>query len=313
MKERARFLATLFVEAADRWDRVEGSRLGAAFSFYALFSVFPLILLFLTIIGFVIGDDSHARASLMSAVATDASVRQVVDSTLAAMQSSRSARGMSLIIALGTLAFSASGAFVELDVALNRIWEMPPRQGPGVWGTIRAWVHDRLAGVTIVLGIAASLLASLVGSTVLGAVAERAGSRLTPALLQTAELAMSIALLSAVFTAAFHFVPRSRPPWRDVVGGAVLTTVLLTVLKAVFASYLAHLTTYSAYGVVGGVLALGTWIFLSSQVIIFGASLTRVHCEKTGCPAATRAAPPLPTAPAAPPLGSSRTGAAPTT
>jgi uncharacterized BrkB/YihY/UPF0761 family membrane protein len=73
-----------------------------------------------------------------------------------------------------------------------------------------------------------------------------------------------------------------------VIGGAVLTTVLLTVLKAVFALYLSHLTSYSAYGIVGGVLALATWIYLSSQIIFFGATLTRVHCEMTGCPAAAQ-------------------------
>jgi membrane protein len=109
---------------------------------------------------------------------------------------------------------------------------------------------------------------------------------MTPALLRTAELGVSIGLLSLALAAAFHFVPRSRPRFRDVVGGAVLTTVLLTVLRSVFAFYLSKLTSYSAYGIVGGVLALATWIYLSSQVIFFGATLTRVHCELTGCPAA---------------------------
>jgi uncharacterized BrkB/YihY/UPF0761 family membrane protein len=66
----------------------------------------------------------------------------------------------------------------------------------------------------------------------------------------------------------------------------VLTTVLLAVLKTVFAAYLANLTSYSAYGVVGGVLALATWIYLSSQIIFLGATLTRVSCELDGCRAA---------------------------
>jgi len=105
---------------------------------------------------------------------------------------------------------------------------------------------------------------------------------LTPAILRTAEVATSIMLLSAVFIAAFHFIPRSRPPFRDVAAGAVVTTVALTVLKEIFASYLSNLTSYSAYGIAGGVLALATWIYLSSQVIFFGAQLTRVHAEKLG-------------------------------
>jgi membrane protein len=67
-----------------------------------------------------------------------------------------------------------------------------------------------------------------------------------------------------------------------VVGGAVLTTALVTALKEVFATYLSHLTSYSAYGVAGGVLALATWIYLSSMIVFFGAQLTRIHAEKSG-------------------------------
>jgi membrane protein len=190
------------------------------------------------------------------------------------------------VIGLVSLLFSASGAFVELDFSLNKIWKVKPRCGEGILGKASVFVHERLSGFACVAGIGLFMVASLVTSSALGAIAKHANYTLTPALLQTAELALSIVLLSLAFAAAFHFVPRSRPPFRDVIGGAVLTTVLLTVLKAVFALYLSHLTSYSAYGIVGGVLALATWIYLSSQVIFFGATLTRVHCEMTGCPAA---------------------------
>jgi membrane protein len=77
-------------------------------------------------------------------------------------------------------------------------------------------------------------------------------------------------------------IPRSRPPVHIVARGAILTTVVLTALKELFASYLAKLTSYSAYGVAGGVLALTTWIYISSMVIFFGAQLTRIHAEKLG-------------------------------
>jgi membrane protein len=280
-------LIQLFSKSADRFSEVEGFRLGASFSYYATFAIFPLLLLTVTVIGFVIGDDAPARERVLSAIASpDPAMRSTVESTLASMQSSRSGRGLSAAIAIFSLLFSASGALVELDFALNKIWCVKPRASKGIVGSIRLFLSERLGGIALVLGIGATLLASLVMSTVLAAVANRAHYKLTPALLQTAELGGSIVLLSLVFATAFHLVPRSRPPFRDVFGGAVLTTVLLTALKEVFASYLSHLTSYSAYGVVGGVLALATWIYLSSQIIFFGATLTRIHCEMTGCPAA---------------------------
>lgn len=286
MKQRLRFLVGLFQTTAERYSDVEGPRLAAAFAYYATFSIFPAMLLAVTIVGFVLGDGVPARERMLAALATPAS-HEILEKTLAAMQASRSARGVSAAIALFTLLFSASGATVELDTALNRIWCVPVRKASGVMGTIEKLVRERLSGFAIVAGVGLTLLASLVGSSLLSALVSHAPTEMHsgtwwPAILRTIEVASSIALLSAVFTAAFHFIPRNRPKVSDVVGGAVLTTVVLTIVKELFASYLSRLTSYSAYGVVGGVLALATWIYISSQIIFFGAQLARVHAEKLG-------------------------------
>jgi membrane protein len=307
LKARLRFLGRLFKTTAVRWSDAEGPRLGASFSFYATFSIFPLLLLALTVVGYIIGDDASARGRLLAPFVGPA--REMLDRTLTAMQEHSSSRGISAAIGLASLLFSASGAFVELDTAINRIWCVPPRKSEGVVGTIRTFALERLSGFAIVAMLGLTLIASLVGSSLLGALADRAHNGLdlaiVPAIAHAAELAFSIALLSAVFTATFHFLPRTRPPIRDLVGGAVLTTVMLTILKEVFASYLSRLTSYSAYGVAGGVLALATWIYLSSQIILFGAQLTRIHAEMAGSVGAcdenqdrsARHSPPRPPAP----------------
>lgn len=287
IKNRARFIVDLFSTTAERFSENEGYRLGAAFSYYATFSIFPLLLLAVTVVGFLLGDSVPARERLLDAIAAPSSpIRDVLEQTLTAMQESQSARGISVVVALGTLLFGASGVFVELDAALNRIWCVPPREAKGVVGWIRVLLLERLYGFAIVAGIGITLFTSLVSSSLLSFIAERAQRRISiplwPALVRTADTILSIGLLTTAFTLAFHFIPRSRPPVRIVAVGALLTTVLLTALKEVFASYLAHLTSYSAYGVVGGVLALTTWIYMSSMIIFFGAQLTRVYAEKIG-------------------------------
>lgn len=288
MIRRLKSLGTLFSRSYDRFDELDGFRLGAAFSYYATFAIFPLILLTVTVIGYVVGDSDAVRNRILSSVANaDSSVTDILTQTLTAMRDS-SARKTSAIVGLLSLLFSASGAFVELDFTLNKIWNVKPREGKGIIGKVKVFLDERLSGLACVAGIGAFLILSLIASSVLGVVAKHAHTGLTPALMRAAELGVSITLLSMAIAAAFHFVPRSRPPFRDVIGGAVLTTVLLTALKALFALYVTNLTSYSAYGVAGGVLALATWIYLSSQIIFFGATLTRVHCEMTGCPAATK-------------------------
>jgi membrane protein len=287
LRRRFQFMVELFSDTAERFSDNEGYRLGAAFSYYATFSIFPLLLLSVTIVGYVIGDSTTARERMLESIATPGSpVRDILERTLTAMQESRSARGLSAAIALGTLLFGASGAFVELDAALNRIWCVPERTSKGILGSIRVFLLERLSGFSIVLGLGLTLLVSLISSSLLSFLVGRAEQQVSmplwPAIARTGEVTLSVLLLTAAITAAFHFIPRSRPPMRIVAPGALLTTVLFLALKEVFAAYLAHLTSYSAYGVVGGVLALATWIYLSSMILFFGAQLTRIHAEKLG-------------------------------
>ncbi|HEY8076221.1 MAG TPA: YihY/virulence factor BrkB family protein [Labilithrix sp.] len=281
MKRLVAQLRRVFGDAVTRWDDVEGFRLGAAFSFYATFAIFPLLLLTVTVIGFVVGDADPARASVLDELAAPGTpVRHVLETTLASMQQSRSSRGASAVIGVVTLLYSASGAFVELDSSLNKIWGVRARKSSGgVWQGIRAWLHDRLVGVSIAFAIGVVCVASLVLSAALGAVASHAPHDLGPALGQALDQCAYVALMSLVFAATFRYLPRTRPPFRDVIGGAVFTTALLAILKTLFASYLSRLTSYSAYGVAGGMLAVAMWIWLSTQVIFFGACVTRAACS----------------------------------
>jgi membrane protein len=286
-KERARFVGEVISDTVDRFSENEGARLGAAFAYYATFSIFPLLLLSMTIVGFVLGDSAPAREKMLAATASpDSPIREVLDKAVSAMQANQSGRGLSAVFGIFTLLFAASGAFVELHVALNRIWCVPVRESKGIAGSVRDFVIDRLTGFAIVAGLGLTLLVSLASSSVLGFFTARAAERieipLWPAIVRTSELMVSMLVLTGAFTLAFHLIPRSRPPVRAVYGGALLTTILLSALKELFATYLSHLTSYSAYGVAGGVLALASWIYLSSMIIFFGAQLTRIHAEKMG-------------------------------
>lgn len=287
LTNRVRFLARLLGDTLERFSQNDGLRLCASFSYYATFSIFPLFLLAITVVGFVVGDSDVTRDRLLDAVgAPGSSVRDVLQRTLAAMQASGSARGVSAVIGTITLLFGASGAFTELDAALNRIWCVPERKWAGVRGFLRELFVERLASIAIIAGLALALLASLASSTFLSFVSEKTshvvGGPIWPAVMRTVESGTSIVLLSCAFAAAFHFIPRARPRLRVVLPGAILTTVLLSALKEAFAAYLSHLTAYSAYGVAGSVLGLVTWIYLTSTIIFAGAQLTRVYAEKIG-------------------------------
>jgi membrane protein len=285
--DRGKFLVSLFSDTSDRFSRNDGYRLVASFSYYATFSIFPLLLLAITVVGYVVGNSDQTRLELLDAIAQPGNpVRDLVSKTLDAMQASGNAKGLAAVIGVVTLFFGASGAFTEVDDAINRIWGVPERKSTGVKGAIRLLIQERLASFAIVAGLGLTIFVSLVASSVLSFFTKQTshmiGGPIWPAVMRTVESATSIALISFVFALAFHFIPRTRPSIRVVWPGAVLTTVALSILKEVFAMYLANLADYSAYGVAGGVLGLATWIYLTAMIIFMGAQLTRVYAEKIG-------------------------------
>lgn len=284
---RLKFLVELFGDTSTRFSENDGYRLGASFSYYATFSIFPLLLLAITVVGFVVGNDDRTRMELLDAIAKPGNpVRDLLSKTLDAMEQSGNARGISAVIGVVTLFFGASGAFTEVDAALNRIWCVPERKAKDIKDTIRQIVSERLAAFAIVAGLGLTIFVSLVASSVLSFFAKASehviGGSIWPAIMKTVEVGTSLVVLSFVFTLAFHLIPRSRPKMRLVFPGAILTTVLLSALKEVFATYLAYLADYSAYGVAGGVLGLATWIYLTAMIIFMGAQLTRIYAEKIG-------------------------------
>jgi membrane protein len=96
------------------------------------------------------------------------------------------------------------------------------------------------------------------------------------------DAALSVGFLTLLLATLFRVVPRASVQWGDVLGAALLTALLLAALKSALAWYLAHLVSYAAYGAVGAVLGLLTWIYVASLVLLYGAEFSRVYSERFG-------------------------------
>lgn len=280
-----KLLLGLLKDAAVRWSDDQCYRLGASLSYYAVFSIFPLLLLCVTAVGYVMGHDASIRDRLLDYVSNSGApeMRPLLDQTLTSMQTHETARGIGALVGVVTLLFGASGVFSELEGTLDIIWRVKSPKTSSIWQVVLAAIKDKALSFLVVLGTAIALLLSLFVSAALRAIGATASQIVeSPAFWLLAEAGVSIALLGALFAAMYRMIPQAPIAWRDVLGGAFLAAVLFTGLKHLFAWYLGHLGSYAAYGAVGGMLGLLAWIYLASLILFFGAEFTRVYAERYG-------------------------------
>lgn len=289
-----RAFLSLVKETATRWSDDKCHRMGASLAYYALFSLFPLLMLAITAFGFVLGSDGGTRERILASIDATGTpeIRSLIDQTLANLESHRTARGIGAIVGLLALVVSASAVFGELDASLNTIWRCPERTPPpnaegsavrSAIYTVLDTVRKKLASMALVVGTAVLLLLSLAASTIISALAGSASAILpVPLVWQLVEPVASLALLAFAFAALFKALPDCRVAWKDVLLAGAVTALLFTLVKRILTYYLTAFAGYSAYGAVGAVLALLTWIYLVSLLVFFGAELSRVYAERFG-------------------------------
>lgn len=277
---KPRELWTLIKEAASDWSHDRAPRLGAALAYYTVFSIVPLLIIIIAIIGMVFGQDA-AQSAIMQQIAGlvgEQSAAALKDMIERANQPSTGI--LSTVIAIGTLLIGASAFFGELQSALNTVWGLEPREGLGLWG----FVKSRFLSLVTVLGTAFLLLVSLVLSTALSAFGKWFGALLPwpEFVLHIINIAVSFAVITGLFAMIFKILPDAHIAWRDVWVGAALTSALFTVGKFAIGLYLGKSNVGSAYGTAGSLVVVLVWVYYSAQILLYGAEFTQVYANRRG-------------------------------
>jgi len=267
-------IGSLFKETFAAWQADKASRLAAALAYYAIFSLAPMLLLAIALVGLIFGDDAaqnQVAEALDDAVGPEAA--QVIQGAIA-NASEPSSGILASIIGLATLLLGASGFFGALQDALNTIWDVTPQAG-GIKGVIK----QRLLQFLMVLLIGFLLLLSLVASVVVSALINflQLGD-----FLQYINLIVSFALITLLFALVYKVLPDVEISWRDVWVGAAVTSLLFTIGKFLIGLYLGSSTVGSAYGAAGSLIVLLVWIYYSAQVFLMGAEFTKIYAQQFG-------------------------------
>jgi len=255
----------------------------AALSYYTVFSLPPLLILILLLAG-SIANPGDVRGSLEQQI--DGLMGPAGGEQVRTMLSNAQRPGGGLlptIAGIAALLFGATGAFVQLQAALNRAWEVEPdpRQGG-----LKNFLFKRLMSFGMILSIAFLLLVSLAVSAALSAFGSRLERMLpgpvsTP-LVQGFDTALSLVVISALFAAMYKVVPDAAVDWYDASIGGVVTAVLFVIGKLLIGLYIGQSNPGEAYGAAGSLALLLLWIYYSAVIFLFGAELTQAWAEGRG-------------------------------
>jgi len=258
--------------------------MAAALSYYTVFSLPPLLVLLVLLVGAVM-DPQDVQGSLETNLQSLMGPRagQTVRTILEHAQLPGSGGLIATAIGIGALILGAAGVFGQLQAALNRAWGVKPDPAQG---GVKSFVMKRLFTFGMILALAFLLLVSLVLSAALAAFGGALG-RWLPAgfsatLLQGINFAISFGVIALLFAAMFRVLPDAKVRWRDVWVGAIVTAFLFVVGKTLIGIYLGHSNPGEAFGAAGSLALLLVWIYYSSMILLFGAEFTQVYANRYG-------------------------------
>jgi len=264
------------------WLQDKAPQLGAALAYYTVFSLAPLVLVLLAIIGVVFRDDPAGawdKVTQQMSYFLDQSAVQVVQNI--AQQASQPRKStLATIIGIALALFGASGVFGQLQDALNTIWGVKAAPTRGLWRFLRS----RFLSFAMVGGICFLLLVSLAIEALLKGFSHYVESALPGGLIVAlgVYLVFDFAVVVLLFAMIFKFLPDVKIQWRDVWIGAVITAILFGIGKWLLAFYLGSSAAGSAYGAASSLITLLLWVYYSSQILLFGAEFTQVYAARAG-------------------------------
>ena len=264
-----------------QWMGDEPFLLASSLSYYTLFSLAPLLIIAIAVAGFVFGREAAQNQIVEtiggmvgreSAEAVQGMIKNASDKPKTGM--------ISTVICAVTLLIGAGGVVGQLQLSLNKIWEVEPKSGQSIW----VFIRQRFMSFAMVLAVGFLLLVSLVMTALLTGFSQYIGSLIGGAAFvgHLLDIIVSFGCVTLLFAMIYKFLPYAQIQWKDVWIGAALTSVLFTVGKYLIGLYLGSSGVNSAYGAAGSLVTVLLWVFYSSLIFLLGAEFTQGYATTYG-------------------------------
>ncbi|HKG32338.1 MAG TPA: YihY/virulence factor BrkB family protein [Gemmatimonadales bacterium] len=256
-------------------------RLGASLAYYTLFALAPILVVAIAIGGLVFGPEA-VRGEIVGQI--QGLIGREGAEAVQAMLEGASQPGSSIaatVAGIITFFLGATGAFLELQTALNAIWHVEPKSDGSYW---RVLVMQRVISFGLVVALGFLLLTSLLVSAALAAIHRYMGNAFpgVVVLWEALNVIVSLTVITLLFALIYKVLPDVKLSWRDVWIGALVTAGLFSIGRLVIGLYLGTASIASTYGAAGSVVVILVWVYYSAQIILLGAEFTRAYVDEFG-------------------------------
>ena len=257
--------------------------LGAALSYYTVFSFAPMLVVATTVAGYFWKDEAvnnrldNELAGLLGEKAAN-SIAEIVNNAYVSGDTF-----WATAIGVGTLLFAATGVFSNLKISLNKIWNIQQTPTNG----ILAFISTRLLSFSFVVGLGFLLMVTLVINAVIIGFMDQLASfipALGPFMLALTSWVVTTLITAFIFVLLFRYLPDARARWRDLWAGAIFTALLFGLGRFLIGFYIGNSDFSSTYGAAGALITLLVWTYYNSQILFLGAEFTQVWAQWQGQP-----------------------------
>jgi membrane protein len=268
-------------DAADLWLTRNAFQHAGALAFYTLFSMAPLLIIVITIVGVVYGE--QAASGEITGQIANVLGEQAAEAVTEAIRRSRTEEAgfLPTFLGFGALLFGATTVFAQMQISLNQFWGVrsrPTRSG------LLEFLRTRLVSLSLVLILGFLLLVSFAATLTVSAAVEHANERIPiPSVAVTGiDLLTSLGIATLLFATIFKVLPDVHLRWVDMWRGAFLTAVLFVFGQSLISSYLTSAAPGSPYGAAGALVLILLWVYYSALILFIGAALTRAWIRHHG-------------------------------
>ncbi len=269
----------LIKKSFQEWSEDNAAQWAAAIAYYTVFSIPPLLIITTAIAGIFL--PANVIQNQLVAQIQGFIGRQPAEYVRTLLESSKNSPDgfFASLISLIILLAGASGAFFQVQIALNTIWDVPSEKTRGFWRTIKFHFQSFIMVILIVFLLIIFLILNAIITLLINYTGVSSQNKLFPQVINLFSLFITLTILFAVI---YREIPDKLISWADVWLGAGVTAFLFMLGRYAIGFYLSFSHTGSTFGVAGSLIVLLLWIYYSAEIFLWGVEFTQVYARRVG-------------------------------